>query len=300
MRFLILSDIHANIDAFESVLAHAGGRWDRALVLGDLVGYGAEPNAVVDRVKALAPEVVIRGNHDKAACGIDDGSEFNHVARQAVMWTRRQLTAENTDYLRALAMGPVEIDALTEICHGAPFDEDHYIFDGSDAAMALRAAQRPLCLFGHTHLPAIFKLVEDRLDGEAASPDREMVIRLQRGARYLVNVGSIGQPRDGDPRAGYGLLDDEARELRLVRVAYPVEKRSSGSWRRDCRRAWRTASRSGARCGDCTRRRRTTKITKTRRHEAFFKKVRVFVSSCLCAQPSVRLSFFERRALRAF
>jgi diadenosine tetraphosphatase ApaH/serine/threonine PP2A family protein phosphatase len=222
MRFLVLSDIHANIDAFDAVLAHAEGRWDRALVLGDLVGYGAAPNAVVERVKGLDPEMVIRGNHDKVACGIDDGSEFNHVARHAALWTRGQLTAEHTDYLRALPMGPIQIDALTEICHGAPFDEDHYVFDGGDAAMALRAAQRPLCLFGHTHLPAIYKVVEDLLDGEPPDPNREVLVRLQRGARYLVNVGSIGQPRDGDPRAAYGLLDDEARELRLVRVAYPV------------------------------------------------------------------------------
>jgi diadenosine tetraphosphatase ApaH/serine/threonine PP2A family protein phosphatase len=224
MRLLVLSDIHANIDAFDAVLAHAEGRWDRALVLGDLVGYGAEPNAVVDRVKALTPEMVIRGNHDKAACGLDDASEFNHVARTAAVWTSGVLTADNMAYLRALPMGPIAIDALTEICHGAPFDEDHYIFDGSDARLALQAATRPLCLFGHTHLPAIFKMVEGILDGEAPDGDREVTVRLQRGARYLVNVGSIGQPRDGDPRAGYGVLDDEARELRLFRVPYPVEK----------------------------------------------------------------------------
>ena len=224
MRFLVLSDIHANIDAFDTVLAHAEGRWDRVLVLGDLVGYGAEPNAVVDRVKSLSPEVVIRGNHDKAACGLDDGSQFNHVARAAAMWTGGVLTPDNIAYLRALPMGPIPIDALTEICHGAPFDEDHYIFDGGDARMAMQAAERPLCLYGHTHLPAIFKVVEGILDGEAPDGDREVVVPLQRGARYLINVGSIGQPRDGDPRAGYGVLDDEARELRLFRVPYPVEK----------------------------------------------------------------------------
>ena len=224
MRFLVLSDIHANIDAFDTVLAHAEGRWDRVLVLGDLVGYGAEPNAVVDRVKSLSPEVVIRGNHDKAACGLDDGSQFNHVARAAAMWTGGVLTPDNIAYLRALPMGPIQIDALTEICHGAPFDEDHYIFDGGDARMAMQAAERPLCLYGHTHLPAIFKVVEGILDGEAPDGDREVVVPLQRGARYLINVGSIGQPRDGDPRAGYGVLDDEAREVRLFRVPYPVEK----------------------------------------------------------------------------
>jgi diadenosine tetraphosphatase ApaH/serine/threonine PP2A family protein phosphatase len=226
MRYLILSDIHANLDAFEAVLEHASGRWDRALVLGDLVGYGAEPNAVVDRVKALGPDAVIRGNHDKAACGIDDGSQFNHVARMAAFWTGEQLTAENLAYLRALPMGPLQIDALTEICHGAPFDEDHYIFEGNDAHMAMQSAQRPLCLYGHTHLPAIFKIVDHEVasfEGNTPDPDRDEVIPLQRGTQYLVNVGAVGQPRDGDPRAGYGVLDDEARELRLYRVRYPVE-----------------------------------------------------------------------------
>jgi diadenosine tetraphosphatase ApaH/serine/threonine PP2A family protein phosphatase len=224
MRHLILSDVHANIDALDAVLERAAGAWDRVLVLGDLVGYGAEPNAVIDRIKALSPDAVIRGNHDKAACGIDDGSQFNHVARVAALWTATQLTPDNRDYLRDLPMGPLQMDALTEICHGAPFDEDHYIFDGNDAVLALQSAQRPLCLFGHTHLPAVFKLVEDMLDGAPLDADRDVVIPLQRGARYLINVGSIGQPRDGDPRAGYGVLDDEAREVRSFRVRYPVEK----------------------------------------------------------------------------
>ena len=140
------------------------------------------------------------------------------------VWTAAQLTPANYEYLRGLPMGPLNIDALTEICHGAPYDEDHYIFDGSDAVMALRSADRPLCLYGHTHLPAIFRKVDEAFEGEAPDPDREIALPLQRGARYLVNVGSIGQPRDGDSRAGYGVLDDESREVRLFRVPYAVEK----------------------------------------------------------------------------
>jgi predicted phosphodiesterase len=227
MRYLILSDIHANIDAFDAVLAHATGRWDRVLVLGDLVGYGAEPNAVVDRVKELEPDAVIRGNHDKAACGIDDGSQFNHVARMAAIWTGEQLTPDNMEYLRALPMGPVQIDELTEICHGTPFDEDHYVFDGNDAVLAMRSATRRICLYGHTHLPAIFTLVERDLEtfgGAVPDPDREVVLSLLRSTQYLINAGSIGQPRDGDPRAGYGVLDVEAAEISLFRVSYPVQK----------------------------------------------------------------------------
>jgi diadenosine tetraphosphatase ApaH/serine/threonine PP2A family protein phosphatase len=224
VRYLILSDIHANLDALETVLGHAAGKWDRALVLGDLVGYGAEPAPVIDRILSLDPEFVIRGNHDKAACGIDDGSQFNTVARIAAMWTGTQLPPEKLEYLRALPMGPIEIDALAEICHGSPFDEDHYIFDGNDARMAFEAAERPLCLYGHTHLPAIFRMFDDHYEGGVPDPDREVVVPLQRGVQYLINVGSIGQPRDGDPRAGYGILDADERELRLYRVPYPVEE----------------------------------------------------------------------------
>lgn len=224
MRYLIISDIHANLDALETVLAHATGKWDRVLVLGDLVGYGAEPDAVINRVRGLTPDAVIRGNHDKAACGLDDGSQFNAVARNAAIWTGEQLTPDNLEYLRQLPAGPIEIDALTEICHGAPFDEDHYIFDGSDALMAFDALERPLCLYGHTHLPAIFRHVDGHYEGAPPDPDREVVLGLQRGAHYLVNVGSVGQPRDGDARAGYGILDADARELRLYRVSYPVEE----------------------------------------------------------------------------
>jgi diadenosine tetraphosphatase ApaH/serine/threonine PP2A family protein phosphatase len=224
VRYLLLSDIHANADAFETVLEHASGRWDRVLVLGDLVGYGAEPNLVVDRVRELAPDVIIRGNHDKAATGLDDGSQFNHVARAAAMWTAAQLTPSNAEYLRALPMGPVEIDTVTEICHGAPFDEDHYIFDSNDAQMAFEAAAHALCLFGHTHLPAVFRLLDGTMYGGAPEGAEETRVPLQRGARYLINVGSIGQPRDGDPRAAYGVLDDEAREVIMWRVPYDVDK----------------------------------------------------------------------------
>ena len=169
---------------------------------------------------------MIRGNHDKAACGIDDGSQFNHVARTAAIWTGEQLTT-TTRVLRALPMGPAQIDELTEICHGTPFDEDHYVFDGNDAVMAMRSARCQVCLYGHTHLPAIFRIVDRDMasfEGNAPDPDREIVVPLQRGTQYLINAGSIGQPRDGDPRAGYGVLDDEAREVRLFRVPYPVQK----------------------------------------------------------------------------
>jgi diadenosine tetraphosphatase ApaH/serine/threonine PP2A family protein phosphatase len=223
LRYLILSDIHANIDALETVLdAAPRSLWDRALVLGDLVGYGAEPNGVIDRILGLEPLAVIRGNHDKVACGLDDGSSFNHVARTAAMWTAQVLTPGNRAYLRALPKGPVQIDDRIEICHGAPFDEDHYIFDADDAVRALDSATRPLCLFGHTHLPVVFRRHATEFDGFL--PDgEEMNVPLSPGVSYLVNIGSIGQPRDGDPRAAFGIYDSDGPSLSLRRVEYPVE-----------------------------------------------------------------------------
>ncbi len=223
MRYLILSDIHANIDALEAVLASAEGAWDRALVLGDLVGYGAEPNAVIDRVRALDLASAIRGNHDKASCGLDDGSNFNQVARYAATWTGETLTPENREYLRTLPPGPIVLDETLEICHGSPFDEDHYIFDGSDAQRALDASDRPLCLFGHTHLPVIFFRNQSVFDGVVPEGDPDTPLPLQDAVQYLVNPGAVGQPRDGDPRAAFAVYDSEARALLLRRVDYPVE-----------------------------------------------------------------------------
>lgn len=224
MRYLILSDIHANLDALDAVLADAPpGTWDRVIVLGDLVGYGADPNAVVDRVRALNPLAVIRGNHDKACCGIEDASNFNHIARIAANWTEDHLTATNREYLRDLPAGPVVIDERVEICHGSPFDEDHYIFDAEDARRALEAGDRQLCLFGHTHLPVVFRRAGEIYDGFLPEGDADTRLALEDGVRYVVNPGSVGQPRDGDPRAAFAIYDTEGPTLTLRRVPYAVD-----------------------------------------------------------------------------
>ena len=223
MRYLIIADIHANLEALESVLDAAKDSWDQMLVLGDLVGYGAAPNEVVDRIRDLNPVAIIRGNHDKAACGLEDGSNFNHVARVAATWTFEALTPDNRRYLRELPAGPEAIDAHVEICHGAPFDEDHYIFDAEDALRSIAATSRPVCLFAHTHLPVVFHYENELFDGFVPQGDEPTEVSFQPTARYLINVGSVGQPRDGDPRAAFGVYDAEAQSLALSRVAYPVD-----------------------------------------------------------------------------
>ena len=145
MRYLVLTDIHANLEALDAVLADARVRgYAKTLVLGDLVGYGADPNAVVERVRALAPAAIVRGNHDKVACGLEQADGFNTVAKSAARWTLDVLTPEYRQWLAALPEGPIDVDDTVQICHGSPFDEDAYIFDELDAVHALKASVRAI------------------------------------------------------------------------------------------------------------------------------------------------------------
>lgn len=225
MRVLILSDLHANLPATEAVLAHAAqDGWDTALVLGDLVGYGADPAAVIDVVRGLHNLTVIRGNHDKVAAGIEDPIDFNTVARQAAEWTIDQLDEDHAEYLRGLPRGPLTVENLgieAAICHGAPFDEDYYIFDVDDAAAALGASTAALVLCGHTHLQMAFRQVVDGHHRVVTRLDDQR-IALTDAERLLVNPGSVGQPRDGDARAAYATLDTVEGALTLHRVDYDI------------------------------------------------------------------------------
>jgi predicted phosphodiesterase len=225
MRYLILSDIHANLEALNACLADADLRgYDRTLILGDLVGYGADPNAVIERVQRLAPHAIVRGNHDKVSCGIEQADGFNTVARNAARWTLEVLTPEYRAWLAALPKGPRQVDDLLEICHGSPFDEDAYIFDELDAARAFRSSRRPLCLFGHTHYPAVFQLVADGLDAASLGDSPESHVAIVAGTKQLINPGSVGQPRDGDSRAAYAIVDQGARRVEMLRTVYPINE----------------------------------------------------------------------------
>jgi predicted phosphodiesterase len=224
MRYLVLTDIHANLEALDACIDHAHVRgFDRTLVLGDLVGYGADPNAVIERVQALNPTAVVRGNHDKVASGLELADGFNSVARSAVHWTLETLTPANRAYLADLQAGPTMVDDLIEICHGSPFDEDAYIFEEIDAVRSLKVSTRQLCLFGHTHYPVAFELSPDAFDSLSPAAAAETLIPLRDGSKYLVNPGSVGQPRDGDPRAAYAIVDGDLKQVELFRLNYAVE-----------------------------------------------------------------------------
>ena len=227
MKVLILSDIHANEEALDAVLTEAPREdYDQLLILGDLVGYGASPNEVVDRVFALAPDVLIRGNHDKVASGVEEPDTFNEVAASAARWTLETLTEGNRARVAALPRGPAFAGEDVEVCHGTPFDEDVYVFDQSDALRALSSAERRVCFFGHTHVPVAFALrppsALEVIVPELGDAD-PTTLTLDEERRYLINPGSVGQPRDGDPRASYGVFDTESHTVELHRVPYRVD-----------------------------------------------------------------------------
>jgi predicted phosphodiesterase len=187
MRYLVLTDIHANLEALVACIAGAKARgYDEALVLGDLVGYGPDPNATVECVRELEPAAIVRGNHDKVACGLEHAESFNVVARRAAQWTMDALTAEHREWLSALP------------------------------------SHRPLCLFGHTHYPVAYELADTVVDVLAVNGS-ETSIALRNGSKYLVNPGSVGQPRDGNPRSAYAIVDTALRRIELVRVDYSFE-----------------------------------------------------------------------------
>ena len=223
MRYLILSDMHANWDAFEVVLRRARRkRFDVVLVLGDLVGYGAAPNQVVEAVRRLGPRLyIVRGNHDKVVAGIDNGANFNQTALAAAQWTTGRLTPANLRYVRNLPQGPVLIEESAAICHGSPLDEDTYVFSDVDAYEIFSHYPVPLVFFGHTHIPSLFSLEGRRL-GVTALRGVSGTIVLHPEGRYLVNPGSIGQPRDRDPRAAYMTYDSQKRLVRWYRLPYPI------------------------------------------------------------------------------
>lgn len=222
-RFLIVSDIHANLTAFEAVLAAAQGRWDQAVCLGDVVGYGPDPNETIARVVSLGI-TTIRGNHDKTGAGLEDSDSFNPVARAAVDWTQARLSPENLRWLRELPPGPLVRDGLVFV-HGALDDEDEYVFSAEVAARGLRASPSPITLFGHTHVQGGFLMRNDLVE-TLRPPLRPgagfLALALEDGVRYLLNPGSVGQPRDGDSRAAFALIDTGRRVFEFWRVPYDV------------------------------------------------------------------------------
>lgn len=218
MPHLILSDIHANLEALEAVLRDARGRYEQILCLGDLVDYGADPNAIVEWTRGNV-RVIIRGNHDKACCGADSLENYHPAARASANWTRTVLLPEHIAYVERLPRGPLRYEDF-DMVHGSPADEDEYLITDLDAERAREAIGAQLTFFGHTHIQGGFLFTRRgvrriRLEG---------VLELEPDHYYLINPGSVGQPRDGDPRAAYALYSPAEHTIEYRRVEYDVEK----------------------------------------------------------------------------
>jgi predicted phosphodiesterase len=233
MRLLLISDIHANLEALEACMA-AAPAYDRIVNLGDVVGYNASPNEVCERVIAMGAPVV-RGNHDRACAGLTDVKEFNPVAAISAYWTRTALRPDYLEWLRELPQGPLRSNEFSgiEFVHGSPLDEDEYLLNTAAADDNLELpGHAPLIFFGHTHIQGgfvdeggesrPFRPMYDSVEGPVTS-----TIWLTPGERYLINPGSVGQPRDNDWRSAFALYESNGGPLASVtfyRIPYDIEQ----------------------------------------------------------------------------
>jgi diadenosine tetraphosphatase ApaH/serine/threonine PP2A family protein phosphatase len=223
VRYLVVSDLHSNWEALEAVLENARGQYDRIVCCGDLAGYGPDPNRVIDWSRANL-HAVVRGNHDRACCGLEDLEWFNPVARAASIWTMSRLSQVNVEYLRGLPAGPLKLDGF-QLIHGSPLDEDEYLVSATDARNVFDYLEAGVSFFGHTHLQCGYAWAEGyfQVMRQMDPFDAEIWHRLDRDGVYLINAGSVGQPRDGDSRAAFALFDSETLEVVQRRVRYDHE-----------------------------------------------------------------------------
>ena len=229
MRYLVISDVHGNRFGLEQVLADSAREYDRILCLGDVVGYGAHPNECCQMLRD-ANALCMMGNHDAAALAQLDISWFNPVATEAILWTRNELSADNKAWLRTLPPQLEFDDQDFQAVHASlrePLEE--YIFDAEIAAPNLALMSQSLCLFGHTHHPCVFAAPKDKAQLNSVRDLRaanlaggEFEIELEEELKYLLNPGSCGQPRDGDPRARFAIWDSEERWLHIFAADYNV------------------------------------------------------------------------------
>ncbi len=219
MKILVISDIHANLSALDAVLSDAGS-FDAVWFLGDLVGYGPDPNECIALVRELPNLVCLKGNHDAAALDEIDIDAFNSEARESVLWTRLSLTEDSLDFLKQ--QEAKRVIANVTLAHGSPRSPIwEYLLDTDTAAANFEHFETPFCFVGHTHVPVVFEEPgELSFTAGLMIPAPNTTIQLR--PRSIINPGSVGQPRDRDPRAAYALFDPEALTLEYRRVAYDI------------------------------------------------------------------------------
>lgn len=223
MRYLVFSDIHSNLEAFERFLAQKKVKnVDKILFLGDLVGYGPDPDGVIGQFRQLPHLRAVRGNHDKVIADLESSALFNPAAAFSAEWSKLHISPANFLYLKKLPKGPQVVDRFITLCHGSTFDEDYYVFSQFEATESFRFMTTSIGFFGHTHFPIIYYLRNEKLDVVPLVENAR--IKLDRNTRYLINPGSIGQPRDKNPAPSYIVFDSGKMEISFNRFTYEVGK----------------------------------------------------------------------------
>ena len=218
MIYIIISDIHGNLEAFDAVVkSMPKAKEKRILCAGDVIGYGADPNECIDKVISLEAEN-IKGNHESAVLGESDISTFNPNAAKAVLWTRDHMTSDSNAYIQNLPL--IHKEELFTMVHGTLHDpeEFRYMLTNIEAAETFRILETKICFVAHSHVPAMFMMEDERINLNFTDK-----FKLRKNAKYIINVGSVGQPRDGDRRACYCVYDSDKEEIELRRVEYDIE-----------------------------------------------------------------------------
>jgi len=219
LRYAILSDIHGNLEAFQAVLKDTAAQGVQKIIfLGDIVGYGGNPRECIDLLQEKT-EAIVAGNHDWGVAGKTNTTHFNSIARTAISWTVSQLSSEHKEFLAHLPLQREE--GSFTYTHATPINPKkwNYIFSRKEALRNIQALKHELCFVGHSHIPIIFALTRF---GKLLFTTKFSEFTLEEETRFLINVGSVGQPRDANPQAAYGILDTEKREFSLRRVKYDI------------------------------------------------------------------------------
>lgn len=226
MRYGIFSDVHSNLEALEEVLNQLSGEAiDQYLVCGDLVGYGADPGECLSKIRSLKA-AVIAGNHDWAVCDLFEPVSFNQDALLAVQWTSKELSPDDKAYLKSLPL--THRNSEIEMVHGSLFkpEEFHYLMDPVEAKVHFTLQSLPVCFIGHSHFPGfVYQAREGHIQfDEGPFLNLRKVRRNLRSFKVIVNAGSVGQPRDGNPKASFVIYDSDRQELEIRRVSYEVAR----------------------------------------------------------------------------
>jgi len=221
MIYGILSDIHSNLEALTTCLDYLQKeKIQKYIYVGDIVGYGPNPNECIEEIKKLSPLIVI-GNHDAACCGQKDIICFNNYAQQAIVWTIKNLSDSNRDYLSGLPKTLIEENFL--VVHGSPRDPiDEYILTELEFKENLSFFVQPICFIGHSHIPFVFSFNVITSEVNLILPQNGDIIKISPDRRYIINVGSVGQPRDDNPKSCCVVYDTEKGEIRYIRLSYNI------------------------------------------------------------------------------